>query len=330
MKLNLVLLVMFFLICSSLGNTSDNQSQDGKTLIANATEKMNIFALPYFEMKANVRILDNQGKRLEGSYSLLWNGPEQWREEINFPGYTETQLGGKGVVFLKRSMDLMPLRIYQVHAALGYGTTGNFGSMIPLAPLSDETIKRVKDRKVNGTKVECTEIDDQDKHTREVCVDASAGTLVRQGTFLDREMMSVGTKFFPRFLSYVEDENPLAEIQITEIKPTEQLPSSAFVPPAGSLSRPGCMNPSPSRLVHKVQPQYPDLERQRHVKGTVAIYALIGADGKPRDFRIVSGVTPGLNAASLDGVQQWRYRPASCNGTAVDVETVLTVNYSLR
>lgn len=66
------------------------------------------------------------------------------------------------------------------------------------------------------------------------------------------------------------------------------------------------------------------------MEGTVSVYALIGVDGKPRDFRIRSGVTPGLNASSLDGVQQWRYDPATCNGTAVEVETVLTVNYSLR
>ena len=224
----------------------------------------------------------------------------------------------------------MPLRIYQLHTALGYGTVGISGSMIPLAPRSDETIKKVKDRKVNGTKVECAEIEDQDKRTREVCVDSSKGTLVRQGSFLDREMMPVGTKFFPRFLSYVEDGKPVAEIQVTELKPTEQFPSSAFAPPAGSLSRPGCMNPRPSRLVHKVQPLYPELERQRHVQGTIAIYALIGADGRPRDLQIVSGVTPGLNAASLEGVQQWFYKPATCNGTPIEVETVLTVNYSLR
>jgi hypothetical protein len=40
-------------------------------------------------MKAALQI-DNAGKPLDGSYRLLWNGPEQWREEISFPGYTES------------------------------------------------------------------------------------------------------------------------------------------------------------------------------------------------------------------------------------------------
>jgi len=300
MKLHLSA-VVFLLVCSVFGIASNNQSQEGKDLIEKAAEKMSIFALPYFEMKGNVRI-DNQGKPLDGTYLLLWNGPDQWREEINFPGYTEIQLGSKGVVFLKRNVDFMPLRINQLRTALGYGTAGNSVSMMSLTPRSDETIKRVKDRKVNGTKVKCAEIADQDKHTREVCVDASTGTLVREGAFLDKDMMPVGPKLFPRFLSYVQGGKPLAEVQVTELKTTEQFPSAA----------------------------YPEEERRSHVEGTVAIYTWIGVDGNPRDFRIVSGVTPGLNAASIDGVQQWRYDPATCNGTPVEVETVLTVNYSLR
>lgn len=205
------------MICSSFGIASDNQSQDGKDLIEKAAEKVNIFALPYFEMKANVRI-DNQGKPLEGTYSLLWNGLEQWREEINFPGYTEIQMGGKGVVFLKRSTDFMPLRINQLHAALGYGTSGIFNAMIPQAPRTGETIKKVKDRKVNGTKVQYAEILDQEKHSREVCVDPSTGTPVREGAFIDKDMKPVGPKLFPRFLSYVQSGKPVAEIQVTELR----------------------------------------------------------------------------------------------------------------
>jgi hypothetical protein len=48
---------------------------------------------------------------------------------------------------------------------------------------------------------------------------------------------------------------------------------------------------------------------------------LFGADGKPRDFRVVSGLTARLKAARIDGVQQRRYDPATCEGTLVEVET---------
>jgi TonB family protein len=309
---------------------SDKAKQEGKELVDQAEAKANIFALPSFEIKATVRI-DNKDKPLDGSYLLLWNGPEQWREEISVPTYSEVQVGGKGVVFLKRNTDFIPLRIDQLRSALGYSSgTPHPRSFIHVTPAPNETIKKIHDRKINGSKATCVEfVESHENHTREVCVDKATGALVRQPPFLDREMMAVGGKVFPRFLSYVENGKPLAEIQISELKTTERLPSSAFEPPNGSVSKPGCMNPSPGRLAKRVMPQHPEQERRSHAEGTVAIYAQIAHDGVPRQFRIVSGLTQGLNNASLDAVQQWRYEPATCNGIPVDVETVITVNYSL-
>lgn len=287
-------------------------------------EVRNIFGLASFEMKASVRI-DNEGQPLDGSYMLLWNGPEQWREEISLPGYSEVMVGGKGVVSLKRSTDFKPLHLDDLHGALSYGRGR-------LAPGPEETVKQVHHRNVNGVKVGCAEIAEQQYHTtlREVCVDLSTGGLVRQPPFLDREMMPIGTKLFPRFLSYVENGKPLAEVQVTELKTTGQLPSSAFEPPVGAVSKPGCMAINTGLLIKKVIPSYPESERKSRVEGTVKMHALIATDGVPHELRIVSGVTPGLNKASLDAAQQWRYKPYTCDGIgAVEVETLIVVNFSL-
>ena len=83
-------------------------------------------------------------------------------------------------------------------------------------------------------------------------------------------------------------------------------------------------------MVKRVNPSYPPFERQSHTEGTVAIYAVIGTDGLPHELRIVSGVTPGLNRASLDAVQQWRYEPYTCNGIAIEVESVVVVTFSVN
>jgi len=32
----------------------------------------------------------------------------------------------------------------------------------------------------------------------------------------------------------------------------------------------------------------------------------------------------------MDTVQQWRYEPYTCNGIAIEVETIVSVNYSLN
>ena len=299
-------------------------------MLQQAQAKTNILDLPSFQMAANVRI-DNKGTPLDGSYLLLWNGPDQWREEIHFPGYNEVQVGGKGVVSLLRTTDFIPLTIYRLHSTLGYGwETSRFGSFVHLTPGPDETVKKIHSRKTNGVKTDCVEIATRDNRTSEKCLDTSTGALVRQNPFLDREFIPVGAKLFPRFLSYVEEGKPVAEVHITDLRTTDPLPAVSFEPPPGAISKPGCMSPDPPHLVKKVQPKYPERERQSHLEGTVAIYTTIGKDGNTHGLRVVSSTSSGFSNPSLEATRQWQYEPATCNGVAIDVETVLTVNYDLQ
>src|SRR6266566_1814873 len=101
------LLLVFLLLTHSTLAASGKANREGTDLVEQAAAKANIFELPSFEMKASIRI-DNKGNPLDGSYMLLWNGPEQWRQEISLPGYSEVTVGVKGVVFLKRSTDFIP------------------------------------------------------------------------------------------------------------------------------------------------------------------------------------------------------------------------------
>ena len=95
------------------------------------------------------------------------------------------------------------------------------------------------------------------------------------------------------------------------------------------MSKPSCLNPKTGRLIKKVPPDYPDVLRAARFQGTVAIYAVIGADGSLHDPRVVSGASP-LNKASLEAVRQWRYEPFTCQNTPVDVESVIEINFSMQ
>lgn len=81
-------------------------------------------------------------------------------------------------------------------------------------------------------------------------------------------------------------------------------------------------------LIHRVQPDYPWPAKQTRVQGTVEIAALISKEGTIENLRVVSG-HPMLIRAALDAVKQWRYRPYILNGDPIEVETKITVNFSL-
>jgi periplasmic protein TonB len=85
---------------------------------------------------------------------------------------------------------------------------------------------------------------------------------------------------------------------------------------------------SAGRLVNKVEPVYPPLARNARVQGQVVLTAIISKDGTIQDLRVVSG-HPLLVQAALDAVRQWRYKPYLLNGEPVEVETTVTVNFTL-
>lgn len=81
-------------------------------------------------------------------------------------------------------------------------------------------------------------------------------------------------------------------------------------------------------LIHKVQPQYPPLARSARIQGTVVLQAVIGKDGTIQNLRAVSG-HPMLTPAAIEAVKQWRYKPYFLNGEPVEVDTQITVNFTL-
>ena len=81
-------------------------------------------------------------------------------------------------------------------------------------------------------------------------------------------------------------------------------------------------------LVHKVQPVYPPLARQARIYGQVVLQAVISKAGTIENLHLVSG-HPMLTQAAMDAVKQWRYRPYILNGEPVEVETQVTVNFTL-
>ena len=86
---------------------------------------------------------------------------------------------------------------------------------------------------------------------------------------------------------------------------------------------------NPAQLIRRVQPTYPPLAKQTGLQGTVVLRALIGTDGAVREVQLVSG--PYLLAqAAMQAVLQWRYQPTLLNGQPVEVETRITVIFTMN
>jgi periplasmic protein TonB len=81
-------------------------------------------------------------------------------------------------------------------------------------------------------------------------------------------------------------------------------------------------------LIKKIQPAYPPLARQARIQGQVLLQAEISKDGTIQNLRLISG-HPMLAPSAIEAVKQWRYKPYYLNGEPVEVETQITVIFSL-
>ncbi len=81
-------------------------------------------------------------------------------------------------------------------------------------------------------------------------------------------------------------------------------------------------------LIHKQEPTYPPLARAARVQGEVVLSAVIDTNGQITNLNLVSG-HPMLVPSAIEAVKQWRYKPYLLNGQPVEVETTITVIFTL-
>ena len=97
----------------------------------------------------------------------------------------------------------------------------------------------------------------------------------------------------------------------------------------GQQVREADQNAVVGRLIHKVQPKYPEAARKAHIEGTIVLCAVIGRDGKIASLRPLSGPAE-LTDSAMDAVHKWVYTPYLLNGEPVVVETDIRVTFKLN
>ena len=85
----------------------------------------------------------------------------------------------------------------------------------------------------------------------------------------------------------------------------------------------------PAMLIHRVEPIYPFLAKQTHREGRVELRARIATDGSIQSLQVVGG-DPMFYQSALEAVGQWHYRATILNGQAVEIDTSITVIYTMQ
>ncbi|HXY51685.1 MAG TPA: TonB family protein [Terriglobales bacterium] len=81
-------------------------------------------------------------------------------------------------------------------------------------------------------------------------------------------------------------------------------------------------------ILKKVAPKYPPQAIQLRLQGSVELQATISKQGNITDLKVLTGDSM-LAHAAQEAVKQWKYKPFYLNGEPVDVQTMITVNFTL-
>jgi len=82
-------------------------------------------------------------------------------------------------------------------------------------------------------------------------------------------------------------------------------------------------------LVSRVQPEYPADARDQRIEGAVVLKVSLDKEGNVANIQVVKG-HPLLAPAAIEAVKQWKYKPFLLDGVPLEVESQVTVNFTLE
>jgi hypothetical protein len=328
---------------------AEDQQQKGIALITRASQLQNLMAQDVgpFRLRAHVKLFGLVEGTREGEYVRLAASPEQWFEQVRFPGYSELNGVYDGQSWRKRNVIDKPFRFYEVSKLL------DVQSHLELAP--DVEIKKLVQKDIGGTNAFCIEASptrdlwQKDSARRAgmskvgiskdsevtLCFDAASGALMsaNYSSSLPRYeyegQVNLGNKVFPKVLRCYEGNDLVVEADILDLAAEKNVDPKGFAPPAAADKWPYCESPQPPELVKKkvLSEDLLSHAKATHAFGTIVCLAEVSTDGTIHDLAAIQwrGM---LGKLVREAVKDWVYKPATCNGVPVPAEIYIAYTFT--
>ncbi len=305
-------------------------------LVERAKRLTDLSAAGPLKLTAKVKLLGMAAGPQDAEYTLYWAGPENWRSEWHLKSLFQINVVADGKQWMQTNIPARAFRFLQLEAALQTVWEGR-RYMTPLLPDTSDGVTEYKvvSRELGQRKVRCL----QPKHTKLVpkCFDAESGLPLRDsgqfGTYLFGDYGEFRGAHVPEHievLGYGEQPAIAAQLSLESWSPTD---ASLLVAPAGVTASevPNCQSDpanSGGKLVKLVRPKFPSNARLDGNEGLVTLYATISKNGTIRQLQVLQSAGPEFDRAALGAVKQWTYAPYSPCGKPLEVETIITVDFS--
>jgi TonB family protein len=89
-------------------------------------------------------------------------------------------------------------------------------------------------------------------------------------------------------------------------------------------------NSTAPALIRRTEPEYSEAARAAKFQGAVTLKAVVDTEGTPQDISVVRSLGMGLDEKAIDCVKNWKFRPATKDGSPVAMWVTIEVNFRLQ
>ena len=289
-----------------------------------------------WHLKMAVRLFDAKGKPTEtGTIEEWWAGPDKFRLVFSLPSYSATQVKNPDGFFRSTGSGRTPYVLARL-----------LRNVVHPVQLLHDYSPELRKQKVNNTELDCIVLRPRIKGSSDIppsmlttyCMGRDDNTLLMSNDVAQVAVLGAVGKFQERHVA-VDLSLFIGEVKFA----SEHFESLDIVPEAaGDFDKtdglvadkndPALIGAGTSRgrLLKSVQPVYPPMAKANRIAGMVVLHAIIGSDGHVRDLDLLSSPDDSLADSAKVAVRLWTYQPFTINGSPVDVETTIIVNFQMR
>ena len=306
---------------------------------AAAESSLDTPGLAPWHLKLEVQLFDDKGSPVDrGTVETWWLNPTNVQTTYNFPTYKATELTSQSGIRRTKGAGLPPDAVSVLFH--------QFIHPMPKQADIDQATPDLRKQNFGKLQLDCIMLDqplvanpfppiglfptfcfDPGKESLRLSFDFGSELVIRNsiGTFLGRNVatsVTVNENRVDAATAHVATLESRANLSAPSIDEANLEAPPAKLPLVGSAVMAGM-------LLSRPNPVYPQSAKHRHVSGTVILRAIIGRDGHIRSIRLVKVPDADLAIAAVDAVRRWVYKPYLLNGEPTEVDTTITVNFTL-
>lgn len=332
-------LFVLLLCCASLATARAQDENALKVRLHDAARQSSLTTdgLTPWHMKLEVQLFDAQSKPgQQATIESWWAAPDSWRVTYTLPTSTLTELHTSEGTYRTRDTQ-QPILLQDVFHQY-FRPMGRPNEI-------DDSTPELRKQKFGQVELDCIMLDQPIKNVTHPPLGLFPTFCLTSGKQDLRLVVDTGSLIFARerlgdFEGRSIPVDMRAQSGETTLAISHLTVLSTMKPDAMNLTATPDLLPVGKQaevsgaviaghILSKTSPIYPESARQNHLSGSVLLRALIGSDGRVHSLRVLSTPGPDLAISALAAVRQWVYTPYLLNGMPTDVDTTITVNYSL-